>query len=117
MGIYCPPSAPVMALEELGKVLSTFASKELIILGDFNLDWLSDISGSLKELCLELNLSQLMHFVTRPNTSHLNTLILEFSHRALAITACVGIVKGLKSKACSIFQFNFKNVDEQAFFA
>lgn len=72
MGIYCPPSAPVMALEELGKVLSTFVSKELIILGDFNLDWLSDISGSLKELCLELNLSQLMHFVTRPNTKNPN---------------------------------------------
>lgn len=107
MGIYCPPSAPVMALEELGKVLSTFASKELIILGDFNLDWLSDISGSLTELCLELNLSHCIlsqDQILRILTSHLNTLILGFSHRALAITACVGIVKGLKSKACFIFK-------------
>ncbi len=54
MGIYCPPSAPHMALEETGNLMSSFASSELTVLGDLNLDWLSESSARLKELCLEL---------------------------------------------------------------
>ncbi len=133
MGIYRPPSAPFMALEELGKVLSSVASNELIILGVLNLDWLSDNSGSLKELCLELNLSQLINCFTRPNpkkpaNSTLINLILTnkpFKYPYTGVfsqgisdhcpTACVRMVKGLKLKARSILKRNFKNFDEQAF--
>ncbi len=122
MGIYRPPSAPLMALEELGKVLSSVASIELIILGDLNLDWLSDNSGSLKELCLELNLSQLINSFTRPNpkkpaNSTLIDLILTnkpFKYPYTGVfsqgisdhcpTACVRMVKGLKLKARSILK-------------
>ncbi len=70
MGIYRPPSAPQMALEEIGNLMSSFAFSKLTVLGDLNLNWLSECSARLKELCLELNLTQLINFPTRPNSNN-----------------------------------------------
>ncbi len=69
-GVYCPPSAPNTALEDLGKLLSLYVSSELVLLEDQNFDWLSDSSIKLKELCLELNLTQFIQFPTRPYTKN-----------------------------------------------
>ena len=65
-----PPSAPKSAMEDLGKTLSKYAASELIILGDLNQDYLSDSSSALKQLCLELDLTQLIQHPTRPNVKN-----------------------------------------------
>lgn len=49
------PSAPHMASEETGKLMSL---SELLALGDLNLHRHSGNSARLKKLCLECNLSQ-----------------------------------------------------------
>lgn len=67
IGIYRPPSAPHSAVEELADLLSKFCTFELLVLGDFNLNWLSNAFDHLKEICVNLTLTQLIKEPTRPN--------------------------------------------------
>lgn len=60
-----PPSADSTA--KLEDLISQYAHSELIIIGDFNLDWLFNASEHLKELCNNLNISHLITDPTRPN--------------------------------------------------
>lgn len=107
---------PKLALEDFGKIMSTYVSSELVVLGDLNLDWLSESSISLKQLCLELNLSQLIQHPTRPNTkNHFKSTLIDIviTNRPLKYPqsgvfaqgisghcpiACVRVTKAIKSK-------------------
>ena len=80
IGIYQGPSAHLESLEEIAKLWSLHASTELLVMGDLNLDWLSDssnksfqhipiviyTSNKLKEQCLELKMFQLIDKPIRP---------------------------------------------------
>ena len=61
------PLSTFDSLEEIAKLWMLHASTELLIMGDLNLDRLSDSSSIIKEQCLELNLFRLIDKSTRPN--------------------------------------------------
>lgn len=67
IGCYRPPSADTSALSALVQLLSDVSYKELILLGDLNLNWLHPISDELKSNCHNLNLFQIVDTPTRPN--------------------------------------------------
>lgn len=67
VGIYRPPSADSHATDTLVNILSKFSVDELLVLGDLNLNWLSDASVQLKNHMCSLNLPQLITEPTRPN--------------------------------------------------
>lgn len=132
-GVYRPPSAPSSALNDLGKVLANFNSSELVILGDLNQDWLTESSSFLKQLCLELDLTQLILHPTRPNTKNptKSTLIdIILTNRPAKYPqsgvfaqdvsdhcpiACVRLTKAFKPKTHFIKKRNFKNFTDQGF--
>ena len=66
-GLYRPPSAPSSALAEIATLLSQYTASEMLVLGDFNLNWLSNASDYFKEICGNLTLTQLVMESTRPN--------------------------------------------------
>lgn len=57
IGAYCPPSAKSGAIEKLFKLISAHEKYEILLLGDLNLNFLSDVSNALKHLCNNLNLT------------------------------------------------------------
>ena len=67
IGVYRPPSAPTMALNKMAELFMPFTDSELIVLGDFNLDWSTDASEALKEMSSDLHFTQLISVPTRPN--------------------------------------------------
>ncbi|KAL7865358.1 hypothetical protein SRHO_G00106050 [Serrasalmus rhombeus] len=133
IGIYRPPSAPHSAVEELADLLSKFSASELLVLGDFNLKWLSNASDHLKEICGNLNLTQLINEPTRPNLKEptKSTLIdLILSNKADKITASgvfelgisdhcpIGCIRNSctnKTGSRLVVRRNFNNFNEQAF--
>ena len=64
--IYRPPSAPSHAIDDLVELLNPHINSEMLILGDFNLNWLTNVSDHLKEVCGNLLLKQLITEPTRP---------------------------------------------------
>lgn len=50
-GCYRPPSATSNAVQSLIHSLTSLEYKELIIMGDFNLNWMHAISDDLKKIC------------------------------------------------------------------
>ena len=71
-GCYRTLSAENGALLNIMQLLSQFNSKELLALGDFNLNWLQPVSDDLKYDCDSLNLFQLVGNATRPNPKNPN---------------------------------------------
>ena len=55
--VYRPHSAVTSILIDLAYMLSSYVNREVIVMGDFNIDWLSDASESIKEICSNLNLT------------------------------------------------------------
>ncbi len=47
LGVYRPPSAPSTAISDLAHLISSYLSSEVILMGDLNLDWLSNASDGL----------------------------------------------------------------------
>lgn len=76
-GCYRPPSTTSCTLHSVMNSLASFNYKELILLGDFNLNWMHTISDHFKVLCDNLNLFQLVDSPTRPNSKSMekSTLI------------------------------------------
>ena len=84
VGVYRPPNALANSVDMIFSLLSAYNNSELLILGDFNLNWLSRASDYLKDISCDINLSQLIKEPTRPNMKNLSrsTLIdLIFSNR------------------------------------
>lgn len=71
LGVYRPPSAPSAGISDLAHLISSHLSSEIILLGDLNLDWLSNTSDGRKDLCIDLNLTQLISAPTRPDPANL----------------------------------------------
>ena len=58
VGCNRPLSAPKNASSSLVKFLSQLKYSELLLVGDFNWDWLMPVSNDLKAQCDSLNLTQ-----------------------------------------------------------
>ncbi len=83
VGCYRPPSARNDAISSLMHSVTSLNYKELVLLGDFNVNWLQSASDGFKAICDTLNLFQLVESPTRPNLkdSKKSTLIdLNFSN-------------------------------------
>ncbi len=66
-GCYRPPSASNDAISSLMHSVTSLNYKELVLLGDFNVNWLQSASDGFKAICDTLNLFQLVESPTRPN--------------------------------------------------
>lgn len=55
------------ALNNLSELLSKYGRSELLIVANFNIDWRTPVSNTLKDICSELNLFQLITEPTRQN--------------------------------------------------
>lgn len=63
---YKPPTvSPAAYLQQLSDIIKSVNSKELVILGDINMDWSDNLSKSLKATASKLGLSQLIKNPTR----------------------------------------------------
>ena len=133
IGVYRPPSAKPEAIDKLGDLISPYFNNEMLILGDMNQDWKTNASDKLKEVCSNLNLTQLITEPTRPNFNNIaksSLLDLILSNKSdkisasgvfeLGITdhcpiACIRNTKLKKSQPRVIVKRNFKHFNEQAF--
>ncbi len=67
VGCYRPPSASNDAFSSLMHSVTSLNYKELVLLGDFNVNWLQSASDGFKAICDALSLFQLVETPTRPN--------------------------------------------------
>ena len=68
IGCYRTPSADYGALSSLIQFLTLLNSKEFVVLGDFNSNWLHSVSDDLKAYYDSLNLFQIVNGSTFPNS-------------------------------------------------
>lgn len=136
VGCYRPPvqKASKEALSSLTKLLSKRNYNELLVLGDLNWDWLTSASDDLKELCLSLNLTQIVNSATRPNkknpgnSSLIDLILTNAPHKYPAVgvfandvsdhctVATIRDTKISKGKPRVISKRDFKHFSEQGFF-
>ncbi len=64
---YRPPSASNDAISSLMHSVTSLNYKELVLLGDFNVNWLQSASDGFKAICDTFYLLQLVESPTRPN--------------------------------------------------
>lgn len=133
-GCYRPPSSSSSEIcTLLAESFSEWNKHELIILGDFNWDWLSPSSDPFKEICDSLCLVQLITSVTRVNqkdlgkSTLLDLILTNASHKFTAVgvfcndisdhcaVACVRNCKTSKMPPRFIYKRIFKHFNEQAF--
>jgi len=67
VGCYRPPAAISDALTSLLAVLNDILSKDLVLLGDLNWNWLTSNSDQFKAYCDSVNFTQLIESPTRLN--------------------------------------------------
>ena len=132
VGIYRLPTAESHATDTLVHLLSKYFDDELLVLGDLNLNWLSDASLQLKNHLCSTNLTQLITVPTRPNTDDISksTLIdLILTNKPSKYTSgvfelgvsdhcpivCVRDVRVKKSASKVVSKRNFKRFDSEEF--
>lgn len=133
VGVYRPPTAISSSVSDIAHLLSELNKSEVILLGDFNINWLSKDCDNLKERCDDLNLVQIVNDPTRPNLkdssrSILIDLILCNRPDKISASGVFGpglsdhcpivCVRGAKIQTSStriVFRRNFKHFNEQAF--
>ena len=132
VGIYRPPKAASHATDTLVKMLSDYKDNELLVLGDFNLNWLDNVSAELKDHACSLNLSQLILEPTRPNLKDISKsslLDLIFTNKPDKYTsgvfalgssdhcpiACVRDVRLDRNGSRVVTRRNFKRFVEESF--
>ncbi len=67
VGCNIPPSASNVAISFLVHLVTFLNYKELVLLGDVNVNWLQSASDGFKAICDTLDLFQLVETPTRPN--------------------------------------------------
>lgn len=72
---------PAAYLQQLSDIIKSVKSKELVILGDINLDWSDNLSKSLKATAAKLGLSQLIKNPTRLGKTRNSILDLIFTNQ------------------------------------
>ena len=133
IGVYKPPKSETHAIDSIMSTLSSYSNSEMIVLGDFNLDWRKTASSYLKEKSGNLGLTQLITECTRPNpTDYAKSSLIDliFSNRTDRISAsgvfdlgisdhcptvCVRSTKLVKSRPRIVSRRNFKLFNPQAF--
>lgn len=133
VGCYRPPSALSDTLESFAKCMAKLNYNEVVIVGDFNWDWLKPISDDFKGYCYEMNLTQLLNAPTRPNLKYMekSTLIdlvlTNAPHKYIATgifvndvsdhcaIAAIRNIKVPKTKSRFLQKRNFKHLSEQGF--
>jgi hypothetical protein len=101
--------------------------------GDFNIDWLSGASESFKEICSNLNLTQLITEPTRPNqkktakSTLIDLIVLNNIDKIVSAgvfdlgvsdhcpVACIRSIHLKRSKPKIMIKRNFKGFSQQAF--
>lgn len=131
---YRPPSANKEALFTLSTALTDIVhQKEIILLGDLNWNWLTDVSKDLKDYCDSVNLTQVINTPTRPNAKDVNksTLIdlilinnpdkctqIGIFSNDISDHCAVGMIRNCKLKKTEpriVEKRHFKTFDQQAF--
>ena len=133
IGLYRQPKANANATERIFRLLSSHGISEILMMGDANLNWLTAASNSIKNLCNNLNLSQLITVPTRPNiknperASLLDIILTNQPHKYKSSgvlpqdfsdhcpIACIRDTKHQKSQHRVITKRNFKRFNEDAF--
>ena len=133
VGVYRKPTAISSVITDIFNLLVPYEKTEILMLGDLNLNFLTDVSDTLKDLCLDLNLTQLINVQTRPDVHnpergslidliltnrphkfiYSGVLPLDFSDHCPIV--CIRVAKQPRSKSCIITKRNFKKFDESAF--
>lgn len=107
--------------------------KEIILLGDLNWNWLTDVSKDFKDYCDSVSLTQVIHVPTRPNVKDLkkSTLIdliltnnpdkctqIGIFSNDISDHCAVGMIRNCKLKKAvprTVEKRYFKLFDQQAF--
>lgn len=108
VGCYRPPSASPETTALLSEILHKFSDNKLILLGDFNWDWLSTSKHMDKSTLLDIILTNAPHKYTAVRVSCNDVS----DHCTIA---CVRSCKLLKAKPQFIYKKNYKSFNEQAF--
>ena len=134
IGVYRPPSAKSEAIDKLSRLISHYKNEEIIVLGDINLNWATNVSDNWKEVCSNLNLTQLITEPTRPNfnnierSSVLDLILCNKSDKIIASgvfelgisdhcpIGCIRDTRMKKAPPQVIVKRNFKHFNEDAFF-
>ena len=133
VGCYHPPAASSEATNILSNLLHNWTKSEMVLLGDLNWDWQTDLQNSFKDTCDSLCLVQLVNSPTRLNQKDLekstliDVILTNAPQRFSAVgtfcndisdhcaIACVRTCKIPKGKPRFIHKRRFKHFDEQAF--
>lgn len=67
VGCYRPSSATNESLSSFMDILSILNVKEIVLIGDFNWNWLQPLSVEIKLFCDAFNIQQLVNTCTRLN--------------------------------------------------
>lgn len=97
IGLYRPPSSNSLFYEQLRSILKSCDSKkELILMGDFNINWENKPSRKkLKEITDCFNLTQIVQGPTRITNSSETQIDLIFTNRPERITKSHNLLTGL----------------------
>ena len=94
--IYKPPKENDNNFTQLNHIIKTLGDKELIIIGDFNINWLNkQTSAKLKQTCSKSGLSQLINSPTRISKFSNTTTDLIFTNKPERITKTYNLLTGL----------------------
>ena len=133
IGVYRQPKAKAHAIEKIFDLVSSHGTSEILFMGDINLDWLTNASNSLKNLCNNLDLHQLITVPTRPNihnlerASLLDIILTNKPHKYKASgvfsldfsdhcpIACIRDTRQHKTQHRVIVKINFKCFNEESF--
>lgn len=94
--LYRPPSENDMFLDKLSAMLKTCNGKEVLLMGDFNLNWLDKTRRKqLKDIAHKYNSTQLIESPTRITRSSKTLLDLIFTNKTERISKTYNLVTGL----------------------
>lgn len=97
IGVYRPPSAKTVFFDKLKAILQKYSSgKEIIIMGDFNVNWEDKLSNkALKHILDQCDLTQLLKGPTRITSYSRTQIDLVFSNKPERLTKSFNMVTGL----------------------
>lgn len=94
--VYRPPTAKDCFINSLSDILKQYSNKELIVMGDFNLDWLNKARRKkLKDIASSLHMTQMINSPTRITQSSRTLLDLIFTNKPDRITKTYNLLTGL----------------------
>lgn len=109
--MYRPPTAKDTFYTLLANILKQYSTKELIVMGDFNLDWLNKTRRKkLKDLTNSYHMTQLMRSPTRITSSTRTLLDLIFTTKLDRIIKTFNLLTGLSDHNLTLITRDRKSV-------